>query len=374
METKNDCLRAENSDRRQSQQSARQELKAKKEELVASCRDVTKLNKKVQALQTEIDEMGDQLQAYQKKNEAKQKQLDKAATTNARSRQRASRALQSKSKEVAEFEGNISTLAAANHQDSKKARDQLFSLVSLLRCNHQSMQKQTRAGSKQEIARVLSSANDADDAHAVERDRLQAEIKTHEESLGALETEIHTLKGPIQMKKNGRDYADERMLLTVQLVSMGVSEEIVGMVQQLCVKHLAQRDLSDIISASTAERMTFRGCELAMHHLGETMVKNAERGYMYATDTTTIQEADRAANTFQLKEVDNSTGDESVRLLRGPIVLWSSHTAEEQFENNFKWIISDTQEVMKIGGVVDPSEVSVEHVTSIMGDRVNESL
>ena len=131
-----------------------------------------------------------------------------------------------------EFEDNISTLAAANNQDSKKARDQLFSLIRLLRCNHQSMQKQARVVSEQQIARVVSTAKDADAAHAVERDKLQTEEK-------ALETEIHTLKGPIQMKKNGRDYADERMLLIVQLVSMGVSEEIVGMVQQLCFKHLA---------------------------------------------------------------------------------------------------------------------------------------
>ena len=107
-----------------------------------------------------------------------------------------------------------------------------------------------------------------------------------------------------------------------------------------------------------------------MHHLGEMLSKNAERGVGYATDTTTVRSAERAANNFEIRLEDNS-----VLKLRGPVNELASHTADEQMKYNIEYILSDTRRVMETAGVLgDSGRVSIAYFVTVMGDHVNESL
>ena len=344
LECKNTELRADNRDRRNSQQSARQELKAVKHELKAKNGEVKSLSRETKSLQQETKSLLNEQSLQQETISKQAEQLASAARALERERKRKRRALESKSTSVASFETAVLGLSTSKERDEKKARDQLFSLISLLRVNHQCEQQEVSHQHKRQKQAFEAAAQGVEADHAVEKSKLEAAAAEKQHSLEEARGEIAGLKGPIQMKKNGRDYADNQMLLTTQLISMGVSETIVGLVQKLCVKELANRELSHTISASTASRMAFRGCELGMHHFGETLVKNSDRGWCFGTDTTTIKGAERAANVVQLKELDPVTGVEIVHLLRVPTVQLPSHTAVEQFENNVQWMFSDARE------------------------------
>ena len=67
-------------------------------------------------------------------------------------------------------------------------------------------------------------------------------------------------------------------------------------------------------SKSTTGRWAIQSKVVSMHHLGELLSRNAERGMGYATDTTTVRSAERATNNFEIRLVDGT-----VVKLKGPI-------------------------------------------------------
>jgi hypothetical protein len=188
-----------------------------------------------------------------------------------------------------------------------------------------------------------------------------------------MQAELQSQKQPIQTMKNNRDFSDEIVLLTWELMAMGVSSNIVGEVEALCCEHLAHRShrkLQRKPSKSTAGRWGLQSKDVSMHHLGELLCKNAERGFGYATDTTTVRAAERAANNFELRLEDGT-----VLNLRGPVTKLASHTAQEQMQHSIQHILSDTRRVLQSAGSVEGSErVSVAYFVRVMGDRVNEAL
>ena len=198
-------------------------------------------------------------------------------------------------------------------------------------------------------------------------DRHQAKLQA---AVIGMQAELEVQKQPIGTMKNNRDFSDEIVLLTWELMAMGVSSNIVGDVEALCCEHLAHRKLERKPSKSTAGRWALQSKDISMHHLGELLCKNAERGIGYATDTTTVRAAERAANNFELRLEDGS-----VLKLRGPVTELASHTAAEQMEHNVQHILSDTRRVLKSAGIVrDCHRVSVAYFVRVMGDHVNEAL
>ena len=212
---------------------------------------------------------------------------------------------------------------------------------------------------------------------AISRGRSQAE--THQIQLTLLQVqtelsrrdvEVAAGREPIVCMKNKKEFDDNIVLLTMELITLGVSENIVGNVEALCCRHLAKRELQNVVSKSSARRWGLQLQEVTMHHLGETLSSNAERGIVMGTDTTTVTGRERAANVYQVRQADKS-----MRTLRGPVVELASHTAAEQMEFNCKYVLSDARRVMDTAGLVDGSErVSMAYFNSVMGDHVNDSL
>ena len=211
---------------------------------------------------------------------------------------------------------------------------------------------------------VLVSSSEGDRKRS---DALQAKLNT---AIHQMQEQLSEATGSIRTMKNKRDFSDEIVLLTWELMAMGVSSNIVGDVEALCCEHLAHRKLERKPSKSTAGRWSIQSKDITMHHLGEMLSKNAERGIGYATDTTTVRSAERAANNFEIRLEDNS-----VLKLRGPVNELASHTADEQMKHNIEYILSDARRVMETAAVLGNSgRVSVAYFVTVMGDHVNEAL
>ena len=207
---------------------------------------------------------------------------------------------------------------------------------------------------------------------STEGDRKRSEVEQTKlnAALQKMQEELQGATGPIETMKNGRDFSDEIVLLTWELMAMGVSSNIVGDVEALCCEHLAHRKMQRKPSKSTAGRWAIQSKDVSMHHLGELLSRNAERGIGYATDTTTVRSAERAANNFEIRLVDGT-----VVKLRGPVNELASHTADEQMEHNIQYMLSDTRRVIETAGLLNnPERVSVAYFVRVMGDHVNESL
>ena len=192
-------------------------------------------------------------------------------------------------------------------------------------------------------------------------------------ALTAVRAELDAASGPIRTKKDGKSLDDNIALLTMELMTLGVSEGVVGQVEVLCCRHLAKRELQQAPSASTAGRMKLDLREIAQHHFGEVYSSGSYNGGIgYGTDTTTIRRAERAANHFEVRQADGS-----VRKMRAPVVELASHTAIEQFTHNVEHIFEDTRRVMEVAGLVPDKawkRVSIAFLNRVMGDHVNEAL
>ena len=200
--------------------------------------------------------------------------------------------------------------------------------------------------------------------------KLEVALQKITMELASSQSELDSKGQPIKTMQNGRDFSDEIVLLTWELMAMGVSANIVGDVEALCCEHLAHRKLERKPSKSTAARWGLQSKDISLHHLGELLCKNAERGIGFATDTTTVRSAERAANNFDLRFEDGS-----VHTLRGPVIELASHTADEQMTHNVQHVLSDTRRVLELAGAVDNwHRVSVVYFVRVMGDHVNESL
>ena len=238
---------------------------------------------------------------------------------------------------VSEFESRAAGVKRRNQKDVKGLLDELRTLV-------------TNTGNE----RTRSIGHQA---------KLQAAVSE-------MQDELELQRKPIRTMKNNRDFSDEIVLLTWELMAMGVSSNIVGDVEALCCQHLAHRKLERKPSRSTAGRWALQSKDISMHHLGELLCKNAEHGIGYATDTTTVRSAERAANNFEIR-----LHDDTILGLRGPVTELASHTAQEQMQHNIQHILSDTRRVLEsAASVKDSHRVSVAYFVRVMGDHVNESL
>lgn len=81
-------------------------------------------------------------------------------------------------------------------------------------------------------------------------DRLKSSISrsVHSITLDAVQSELEgatkrhaDATGPIKTKKNGKEFDDNILFLTMELQTLGVSSNIVGQVEMLCARHLAKR-------------------------------------------------------------------------------------------------------------------------------------
>ena len=75
---------------------------------------------------------------------------------------------------------------------------------------------------------------------STEGDRKWSEVEQTKlnAALQKMQEELQGATGPIETMKNGRDFSDEIVLLTWELMAMGVSSNIVGDVEALCCEHL----------------------------------------------------------------------------------------------------------------------------------------
>ena len=156
-----------------------------------------------------------------------------------------------------------------------------------------------------------------------DRDRSNAQQSKLNAAISGMQGQLSQATGPIETMKNSRDFSDEIVLLSWELMAMGVSANIVEDVEALCCEHLAHRKLKRKPSKSTSARWSIQSKDIAIHHLGEMLSKNAERGIGCATDTTTVRSAERAANNFEIRLTDGT-----VLKLRGPVNELASHTAD----------------------------------------------
>ena len=206
-----------------------------------------------------------------------------------------------------------------------------------------------------------------------DRGRSEGEQLALVQALHRVESELKDKIGPIKTKKDGRSFDHDIALLTMELLTLGVSERVVGQVEVLCCRHLAKRELQQAPSASTAGTWALDLREMVQHHFGEVYAESTKNGGVgYATDTTTIRRAERASNHFEMRRSDGS-----VRKMRAPVVELASHTALEQFIHNVEYIFEDTRRVMETAGLVPDKmwkRVSIGFLNRVMGDHVNESL
>ena len=227
-----------------------------------------------------------------------------------------------------------------------------------------------KSRNKKDVKGLLAELQVLVTSSACDRSRSQIQQAKLNSAISKMQAELDAVSGPICTMKNGRDFSDEIVLLSWELMAMGVSSNIVGDVEALCCEHLAHRKLERKPSKSTTGRWAIQSKDIAMHHLGELLSKNAERGLGYATNTTTVRSAERAANNFELR-----LDDGEVLKLRGPVNELASHTADEQMKYNIEYILSDTRRVMETAGVLgDSGRVSVAYFVTVMGDHVNEAL
>ena len=227
-----------------------------------------------------------------------------------------------------------------------------------------------QARSRKDVTNLLAELTTLVKSTGHDRKRSDRHQLKMQAAITEMQAELEVQKQPIKTMKSGRDFSDEIVLLTWELMAMGVSSSIVGDVEALCCEHLAHRKLERKPSKSTAGRWALQSKDISMHHLGELLCKNAERGIGYATDTTTVRAAERAANNFELRLQDGS-----VLTLRGPVTELASHTAQEQMQHNVQHILSDTRRVLDSAGCVQGTHrVSVAYFIRVMGDHVNEAL
>ena len=232
--------------------------------------------------------------------------------------------------------------------------------------------KRDTKGLMDEIGTLIQTTTSACGRSETETACLASALASVQLELSHRESELAAGREPIQTKKNSKEFDDNIVLLTMELMTLGVSENIciVGQVECLCSRHLANRELQQVVSKSSARRWGLQLPEMTIHHLGEKLAENAERGYSMSTDTTTIRQAERAANVYEVR-----LGDGSIKKFRGPVTQLASHTAEEQMQHNVLYVLSDTRRVMDAAALVLGSErVSIAYFNRVMGDHVNGSL
>jgi hypothetical protein len=220
------------------------------------------------------------------------------------------------------------------------------------------------------LLQEISALNSSSDKTSKQKEELELSLNRVQSLLDQAEQQASNSTAPIETMKNKRDFTDDVVLVVWELMAMGISENIVGHVLEVCCEHLAGRKLSRVPSKSTASRWAFQSKDVAIHHLGEMLAENADRGVSYATDTTTIRRAERAANVFEVR-FQNGT----VKRLRGPVIELASHTADEQMEHNVQHIISDSKRVVESANTITGAErISIGYFVRVMGDHVNGAL
>jgi hypothetical protein len=223
-----------------------------------------------------------------------------------------------------------------------------------------------------EIMALIVHTEESSGRSAAETNKLSAALDFCENELLRRQQDLVSSRGPIDTMKNGKEFDDNIVLLTMELLTMGVSENIVGSVEALCCRHLAKRELIRQPSKSSAHTWSQQLAELTIHHFGEVYAENADRGVSFATDTTTVRKAEMSAHAYQFRQADGS-----IRSARGRVIEIGSHTAKEQMEHSLKHMLLDTQLVMECAGLVPQNitqRVSVAFFSRVMGDHVNDSL
>ena len=192
-------------------------------------------------------------------------------------------------------------------------------------CNYKAMlirKQRDSQGLMSEISSLIKTTSEACGRSQAETSRVDTALAEVQGELARRELELAVGREPIQTKKNAKEFDDNIVLLTMELMTLGVSENIVGQVESLCSRHLAKRELQQVVSKSSARRWGLQLPEVTIHHMGELVAQNAERGFSMSTDTTTIRQAERAANVYEVRLEDGS-----IRKLRGPVNHLASHTA-----------------------------------------------
>ena len=114
-----------------------------------------------------------------------------------------------------------------------------------------------------DIAKLFGATDQLKQRSGEEQLKLMRALDAVEDELRGVNSELSAATGPIRTLKNKTDFDDNIRLLTMELQTLGVSSNVVGDVQVLCCRHLANRsafppcDSQRLIACGT---LIFAGC------------------------------------------------------------------------------------------------------------------
>ena len=92
-----------------------------------------------------------------------------------------------------------------------------------------------------EISVLLASTEEVQGRSTEEQHKLIRALDAVQSELEGATKRHADATGPIKTKRNGKEFDDNVLLLTMELQTLGVSLNIVGQVEMLCARHLAKR-------------------------------------------------------------------------------------------------------------------------------------